>query len=398
MISVAEINTFDELANVRLTWRELWEKTPGATFVQSWDWMRSYWRHYGNDQGLRALLVTLRTKPIGIVPLVSMTVETRVGSVPLLTWPTNHLTPFYGVIGPNPAATLNTAFKHVCNSRRHWKAFELPQVDEFGTDNCRTRTALRNARLRPLRNGAVIHPAVELCGSWDWFMESRDLKSRVEFVQAEKYVSHFGPVSFHRWRPTGGKVGQTDRRWDLFRMMELVRRNSGAKVRHSDRDFALLKDVHPAAVDAGAVDFCSLSISGRPAACAYSYRSGTRLENVYLGVRQEFGDSALTCLLSHMLRDSIMRDDERVIFQPQDTKRVQTWSNTTETSISYGHYAKLSPGAQLLRRRRNSQLDSVPPEQEPVKTPALSNTAADMESETTPELKIYSNVEASVKA
>ncbi|MGZ0171703.1 MAG: hypothetical protein ACKVHE_19340 [Planctomycetales bacterium] len=42
MIAVSEINTFEELANLRVTWRELWEKTPNASFVQSWDWLRSY--------------------------------------------------------------------------------------------------------------------------------------------------------------------------------------------------------------------------------------------------------------------------------------------------------------------------------------------------------------------
>jgi CelD/BcsL family acetyltransferase involved in cellulose biosynthesis len=71
MIAVSEINTFEELANLRVTWRELWEKTPNASFVQSWDWLRSYWRVYGDKQELRTLLVTLRTKPIGIVPLVT---------------------------------------------------------------------------------------------------------------------------------------------------------------------------------------------------------------------------------------------------------------------------------------------------------------------------------------
>ena len=89
MIAVSEINTFEELANLRVTWRELWEKTPNASFVQSWDWLRSYWRTYGDKQELRTLLVTLRTKPIGIVPLVTRQIETALGATPVLTWPTN---------------------------------------------------------------------------------------------------------------------------------------------------------------------------------------------------------------------------------------------------------------------------------------------------------------------
>ncbi|MDA0284238.1 MAG: GNAT family N-acetyltransferase [Planctomycetota bacterium] len=387
MIAVTELTTFDELANLRVTWRELWEKTPNASFVQSWDWMRSYWRAYGDNQELRTLLVTLRTRPIGIVPLVTRQVSTALGNASVLTWPTNSFVPFYGAIGPNPAATLSTAFSHVSKTRRHWNALELPQIDEFGHDNFRTKNALRNARLKPCRNGAVQHPVVEMLDNWDNYMGQRNLSSRMEFVQAEKHVSHFGPVSFHRWRPEGGKVGETDRRWDLFRVFEAIHRDTNSRLRRPDRELALMKDAHPAAVDAGAVEFCTLTVSGRPAACAYNYRKDGRLENVFLGVREEYGEATLTCLLGYMLRDSFMRDDTSIAFHPRDERRVTTWGNSSITSIAYGHYAKLSPAAQLLRRRRVADAGEIPAERQPVEV-ASDDQAAVSASESP--LKVYS--------
>jgi len=389
MIAVSEITTFEELANLRVTWRELWEKTPNASFVQSWDWLRSYWRVHGKNQELRTLLVTLRTKPIGIVPLVTRQVDTALGSTSLLTWPTNNFVPFYGAIGPNPAATLSTAFSYVRRAQRNWKSLELPQIDEFGHDNQRTKNALRNARLKPLRNGAVSHPVVDMQGSWDNYMETRNLSARMEFRQAEQVLSHCGPVSFHRWRPEGGKVGATDRRWDLFRVFEGIRRDTKDRVRSDDRELALMKDAHPAAVDAGAVEFCSLTISGRPAACAYSYQTEGRLENLFLGARQEYGDPALTCLLGHMLRDSFMRDDESIVFQPHDARRVATWSNSNVTSIAYGQYAKLSPAAQLLKRRRAAEASEIPAQRPPVKVEVAAEEQVSAPTNDSP-LKVYS--------
>lgn len=366
MIAVSEINTFEELANLRVTWRELWEKTPNASFVQSWDWLRSYWRTYGDKQELRILLVTLRTKPIGIVPLVTRQVGTALGATPVLSWPENTFVPFYGAIGPNPAATLSTAFSHVRRTRRNWKSLELPQIDEFGSDKLRTSNALRNARLKPLRNGAVVHPVVDMSGRWDDYMGSRDVSARMEFIQAEKVIEHCGPISFHRWRPEGGKVGATDRRWDLFRVFEGIRLAAKRRGGCDDRELVVMKDAHAAAVDAGAVEFCSLTVSGRPAACAYNYRTDGRLENVFLGTREEYGDAALTGLLGHMLRDSFMREDQCMVFQPHDSQRVATWSNADVTSIAYGHYAKLSPAAQLLKRRRAAEAGMIPAQRPPV--------------------------------
>lgn len=389
MIAVSEFNTFEELANLRVTWRELWTKTPNVSFVQSWDWLRSYLRIYGDNQELRTLLVTLRTKPIGIVPLVTRPVETRLGITPVLTWPTNSLVPFYGAVGPNPAATLGTAFTHVRRSHRNWKSLELPQIDEFGHDNRRTDNALRNARFKPLRTGAVSHPVVEMHGRWDDYMASQELSARMELLRAEQVVSHFGPVSFHRWRPEGGKTGATDRRWDLFRVFEGIRRNVKGTIRRDDRELALLKDAHPAAVDAGAVEFCSLTVSGRPAACAYSYRTEGRLENVFVGVREEYGDATLTCLLGHMLRDSFMREDDSIVFHPRDESRVGVWCNSTVTSVAYGHYAKLSPTARLLRRQRLAEAGDVPAPRTtaPVEVAAEEQKAAPTED---PALRVYS--------
>jgi len=373
MIAVSEFNTFEELANLRVIWRELWERTPNASFVQTWDWLRSYLRIHGDNQQLRTLLVTLRTKPIGIVPLMIRQVETTLGSTPVLTWPTSTVVPFYGAIGPNPAATLGTAFSHVARNSRNWKALELPQIDEFGHDNLRTHNALRNARLKPNRIGAVTHPVVDMLGSWDSYMSNRNLPSRMEFLRAEQVASHFGPISFHRWRAEGGIVGATDRRWDLFKVFEDIRWNTKGRGRRDDRELALIRDAHAAAVDAGAVEFCSLTVSGRPAACAYNYRTDGRLENVFLGSREEYGEAVLTCLLGHMLRDSFMRDDESIVFQPEDARQVAAWSNSDVTSISYGHYAKFSPAAQLLRRRRAAAAGEVPAQRSPVKVEAAAN-------------------------
>lgn len=389
MIAVSEINTFEELANLRVTWRELWEKTPNVSFVQSWDWLRSYWRTYGDKQQLRILLVTLRTKPIGIVPLVTHDVETALGAIPVLSWPKNTFVPFYGAIGPNPAATLSTAFSHVCKTRRNWKSLELPQVDEFGSDNLRTSNALRNARLKPLRNGAVTHPVVDMAERWDDYMGGRNVAARMNFIQAEKVIEHCGPVSFHRWRPEGGKVGTTDRRWDLFRVFEGIRRDVKGRGGRDECELAVMKDAHAAAVDAGAVEICSLTVSGRPAACAYNYRTEGRLENVFLESREQFGDAALTGLLGHMLRDSFMRGDDRLVFQPCDTRRVATWSNADATSIAYGHYAKLSPAAQLLKRRRAAAAGDIPGQRPPVKVDVAAEEPVSVPANEAP-LKLYS--------
>jgi hypothetical protein len=88
-----------------------------------------------------------------------------------------------------------------------------------------------------------------------------------------------------------------------------------------------------------------------------------------------------------MLRDSFMRDDESIVFQPHDARRVATWSNSNVTSIAYGQYAKLSPAAQLLKRRRAAEASEIPAQRPPVKVASEEQVSAPTNDSP---LKVYS--------
>lgn len=352
MIGVVELNSFDDLARIRETWRELWEATPGASYFQSWEWLRSYWRLHGEQQQLRVLLFTLRARPIGIVPLIVRPVPTPLGRTNALTWPLNGHGAFYGAIGPNPAATLTAAFRYLSSSRRKCSIIDLPHIDEFGADNGRTRNAMRNARLTSRQTGMVKHPVVELGDSWDDYIDDLPLKNRAQYIQAEQLARQFGQLSFHRWRPEGNDVGQTERRHDLFRQFQQLRSRSSRN--ESDGSLQLTEDLHPTAVDAGVVDLCTLCVGGVPAASSYGYQMNGTLELLYVEAPGNQGDLMHSVLMSYLIRDSFMRSDERILFQPDQAPAARLWANSTTASVRLSWYSRFSAKAQALRLQRGT--------------------------------------------
>lgn len=353
MIAVSEMTSFDELANLRVTWKQLWENTRDASFVQSWEWLRSYWRMFGDGMKLRTLVVSLAAKPIGIVPFVLRPVKTKLGTANVLTWPHEDWGVCYGQIGPNPAAALSAAIRYISRSR-DWNAMELSGIDEQGLDRGRTRNALKNCGIRAEQTDSLEHPVVQLEGSWDWYMEEQGLESRVALARAERQIECHGPVSFHRWRPVGGRNGETERRWDLFRAFEMIRRASTADSSKADAELAFLKDVHPVAVDAGAIDICTLTVNGHPVACSYGYATHGSVEVSFTGAFEQAGEAAVTTLIGHMIRDSFMRGDQRIIFRHNDEPIVAPWTNTTLKTVTLSHVPKLSPRGQLLKLGRGT--------------------------------------------
>ncbi len=87
MTEVLEINCIDALEPYRPAWQTLLDQTAAGSFFQSLEWLEVYWRHFGEGQKLRVLIVAAAGRPAGILPLSVMPERTRLGPVRTLTYP-----------------------------------------------------------------------------------------------------------------------------------------------------------------------------------------------------------------------------------------------------------------------------------------------------------------------
>jgi len=348
MRAVTELSSIDDLSRVRVTWKRLWDQCPEASFFQSWDWLRSYLRVYEDGQKLRALIVSEGSTPVGIVPLVQHNIHTRLGIAGVLRYPLDNHGIFYGPIAQQPGTILASAIQHALR-RRDWCTLELGYIDEAGHDDGQSRTVLTESRLRIQAMSTVDHPSVQLDHSWETYLQKHRAHFRSLMEAAESDLSQYGMVSFFRWRPAGGFSGQTDRRWDLFEVFSRIHNASRERTSRTAAEMALLKDAHPAAVDAGAVEICLLSICGRTLACSYGYHRGGTIEQLYTGGLPQV-QSAVPVLLDRMIQDSLMRNDRRILFRkPNET--IRRWCNSSVSAVTLSHYERFSPQAHLLQKQ-----------------------------------------------
>lgn len=348
MPTVTELSSIDDLACVRTTWQRLWDESPDASFFQSWDWLRSYLRVFGEGQKPRVMVVSDGGKPIGIVPLVQQSVRTRLGVAGVLKYPLDDWGTSFGPLGENPGAALTSALRCATKKNRDWNAIELASIEDTGMAGERTRAALEASKLRQ-ECQVKDHSAVQLDESWDWFLESRTGHFRETLANAEKDLSQYGPVSFYRWRPGGSSKGDTNRRWDLVEIVEQLLEAVGEPTPQTEQELALIKDAHPAAVDLGAVEIGLLSISGRSIACSYGYHRGGTVEQLFVAGLPQV-PSSLPVLLGWMIRDSFMRDDRRILFRQPDAL-IEDWCNSSISTLTLSHFDRMSPQAQLLKKQ-----------------------------------------------
>jgi len=359
MIHVEEVNDIYQLVGYRTVWNALLPKTRGATFFQSFDWLETYWKHFGGGQKLRVLVVCDQRRPIGILPLVVRTESSRVGGLRVLTYPLHDWGTFYGPIGPDPTVTLTAGLKHVRNTKRDYDLLDLRWVDLDGCDHGRTEAAMRRAKFAPRKQAWNQAAVVEMTGTWDDYWKSRKKKLRQNVGRLRRRLAERGNVSLMRYRPKGTAHGDGDPRWDLFDACMKIARHSwqgsstdGTTLCHPDVcDY--LRDTHAIAARVGCLDLTLLLLDGQPLAFIYHYHYQGRVYGLRKGFDPQFASSRPGLVLQAMvLEDSFERGDcfYDMGVGSLDIKRY--WKTSIRTSYRYTHFPMTVSRVQLLRLKR----------------------------------------------
>ncbi len=362
MICVSEINQIEQLAEYRRAWASLLDQTAGASFFQSFEWLETYWKHFGAGQKLRTLIVCSAGRPEGILPLVVRRESTRVGRLRVLTYPLDDWSSFYGPIGPDPAATLAAGLEHVRRTERDWDILELRWLGAAGTDTAQTEQAMHDAGFQAYRTVWDRTAVVNLEGTWDAYLAGRSRRWRRNLRHWEKRFARQGKISYVRYRPTGTAHEDADPRWDLYDTCEQIAQRSwqgsstsGTTLSHdSIRPF--LREAHAVAAAAGAVDLNLLLLDGRPLAFVYGYHYRGCTYGLRVGYDAgQSRDGAGNMLLAHVIRDSFQRGD-RIYDMGIGSLDWKTRFRTAVVPIfRCSHFHPTVLRAQLLRLKRWSE-------------------------------------------
>ncbi|MBN1908847.1 MAG: GNAT family N-acetyltransferase [Pirellulales bacterium] len=358
MSHVRQINSLAELESYRLLWNALLPRTRGATFFHSYDWLATFWRHFGEEQQLRVLIVYEGDEPIGIVPLVVKTEDTRAGKVRVLTYPLHDWGSFYGPIGSQPTLTLRAAMRYLRQTKQDWDMLDLRWVDQSRVDHGRTKAGMQSAGFVPVEQAWNESAVIDMEGTWKDYWMSRTPKWRKNVCRNTRRLGERGRVSFLRYRPEGAAYGDGDPRWDLYdACVELARQSwqgsaqDGTTLCH-EGVAPFLRDVHAAAARTGALDLCLLLVDGKPVAFIYCYYYQGRIYGLRMGFDPAWAEVGPgTVLLGKMIEDSYARGDEHLDLGVGYMACKEKWLTDRVKSYRYTHFSG-SLRAQALRLKR----------------------------------------------
>lgn len=358
---VVEYNEPAAIEELAPAWTDLLLQTPFAQPFGHPAWLQTYWRHFGQGQKLRLLVVHCGNQVAGVLPLAVRTETTRLGRLRALTFPLDNWGAWYGPIGPEPAEILRHGLQHVAGSPRDWQTIDLPWLAEPRA----SLDALATVGLPGVATTWNRTALVDLSAGWDAYWASRTSHWRTNVRSSGKKLHALGAVAYERYRPAGIAAGDCDPRWDLYEACESIAQSSwqgtsttGTTLTHAAvRDF--LRDAHAAAARAGTLDLAILRLDGRPVAFCYNYRYGDYVFGLRSGFDASLGKVGVgSALLHRMLQDGCARGDRLVDLGLDYFAGKRPWHTRRAAIFRVTHYARGSVRARalgLLRAWRRGQ-------------------------------------------
>ncbi len=385
---VHEINDIQELSEFRPVWHHLLSQSPDASFVQTPEWLETYWTHFGEDQKLRVLIIAQDGETSAVVPFTVTTAETSLGRLRYLTLPWTSLGIGHRPIGPNPLHALTQAAKHICRTKRDWDIIDYRCTEPSAVERNKVKHALAHGGLkltvRAWGEGSCVQFAE---GGFDEYWRSRGVMAQETIRQSEESLARLGQLSFTRFRPhpeaemteatsadlasrpaenafdgltANGMAPQenepeVDPRWDLFNSCEKIEQcTQAALLPTADVDTTAThmfqRDLHAVATKFGSSDISMLSVDEIPIGFAYHLVYGSRVEAIRVAFRSDVDATHAGNLLAHQtLQDSCYRGDRCYVNCTGSTSWLADWHTQQFAGYRYTHFATKGPRAQLLR-------------------------------------------------
>ncbi len=213
---VTRVETLEALDGLRGQWDLLAQSAPAGSVFTTWEWQRSWWRHYGNGQRLCVLAAYDADRLVGILPLYIQ----RVSPVPRV--PVNLLR-FLGaggetapdyldpLLAPDAEETAAGTLVEAALELEGWDLLSLGDMDAQSVFARVLRDALARRGL-PTRTGVSARISyVALPESWDAYLNTLGRDRRYTVRNTRRKLEREPGARFFVWDGTARLDDAVDR-------------------------------------------------------------------------------------------------------------------------------------------------------------------------------------------
>jgi CelD/BcsL family acetyltransferase involved in cellulose biosynthesis len=263
------IKKFEDLSNFRAQWNRLLENSSDKSITQTWEWLFTWWKIYGEERKLYVIIGSDNNEIVGIAPFSIPKTKTKYFKI--LNYNTIWFIGSGETIDRNVTSdylnllTMGGKEKLFINSLLKWLN-DLPFWDEIILENISSESIvpelLKEATENNALNFEITQKApsilIKLPPTWETFMQAirpnlrykirrgrkefEKLKGRYHLIQSEKDIPeafhHLEFLHQHRWRVKGIAGAFSSPKWKAFHreLMPLIFKNGWLRLSFLELD------------------------------------------------------------------------------------------------------------------------------------------------------------------
>jgi len=308
-LRVTELDDFGQLENLKDTWNDTLTRSRDNDIFSTWEWLSSWWKHFGEGRKLRVLLAEDKNKTLAIAPLMwSKYNFLHLGNLTKVQFIGSRQSDYnnFILIG-REMKCLKLFLDHLINQNGDWDYLELRDVSEnaVSADLLRKMAAEGSIKDQLEERAITLCPYMSLPNSTEMFMKGlggnmrRNLRRRMRKL-SEKYrvevKTHNDLSSVEEAMNVFFKLHQ--KRWE-------TKGEPGSYAKKSIRDFHL--SMARCFAEKGWLSLYFLTANDEPIASIYSFDYNQKKYEYHTGFDPEYYEYSPANLLRMRVVDECIR-------------------------------------------------------------------------------------------
>ena len=270
MISIGQIETFDELEHVGPLWNDLLHKSIDDDVFSTWEWISCWWKHFGTHRQLRVLVARENEQIVGIAPLMISSYRFmklgKVNKIELIGSPEADYNNF--ILVKNEQKCLKLFLDHLAR-QTDWDTLELADVREGTLLAELVRRQRTDYGLKLEERVRTTCPYVNLPNTKDELIARLSCNARGNIRRTMRRLQEGYRVEFRTHSEFGSIQDAMDLFFDLHEKRWASKGKSGAFASDTVRDFH--RDVAKLLAEKGWLTLLFLIVNGEAVAAEYSF-------------------------------------------------------------------------------------------------------------------------------
>ena len=133
MISVERIDTLQGLDGLKDVWDRLLAKSDFRNIFLTFDWLRTWWKIFGEDRELYVLVVKSDDEIIGVAPLMLETSRRPGRIIKVIRFIGTPNVDYGDFIGEDKKLIVEHMAEYLLRNRKDWFRVELDQISELSS-------------------------------------------------------------------------------------------------------------------------------------------------------------------------------------------------------------------------------------------------------------------------